>query len=77
MIRNDLGRTARLLDLRPPLYNGGHTFVMLDEAGAVWWCVGCYRPLPRWALDEGFVTTLLGRWCPALFRAIGPAHASP
>jgi hypothetical protein len=56
--------------LRPPLANGGHCFVMLSPH--VWWCIGCHRAVPTWALTEGFVTTLLGRWCPDLFDALDP-----
>lgn len=64
-------RAAHLLAMRPPLANGGHCLIPLD--GDVWWCVGCHRALPGWALAEGFVTTLLGRWCPSLFRSLVPA----
>ena len=66
------GRAKRYLEMRPPLLNGGHCFVPLGPDAEVWWCVGCYRAVPAWALTEGFVTTLIGRWCPALFRQLPP-----
>jgi len=76
------GRALRYLSMRPPLADGGHCFVRLDydigrrssttDVADVWWCIGCYRAVPGWALAEGFATTLLGRWCPALFRQLGP-----
>jgi len=76
------GRAKRYLEMRPPLLDGGHCFVRLDcnidggdppsdVAVDVWWCVGCYRAVPGWALAEGFVTTFLDRWCPSLFRQLG------
>jgi len=71
------GRALRYLEMRPPLLDGGHCFVALGPPPAeVWWCVGCYRAVPTWALTEGFVTTLLDRWCPALFRQLGPGAAA-
>jgi hypothetical protein len=63
-----LGHTARLLALRPPLAYGGHAFVLLGEATL--YCVGCFSAVPRWAVAEGFESTLLARWCPALFLAL-------
>lgn len=70
IIRNPppLGRTARLLALRPPLLNGGHCFVIVDDG---WWqCVGCYFVCPTWVLTEGYVTTHAGRYCRALFKSL-------
>lgn len=47
---------------------GGHTFVLLGDHTA--YCVGCHGAVPRWAIAEGFETTLLARWCPALFKEL-------
>lgn len=77
------------LTMRPPLYNGGHSFTLLTPIGGtagitlfdadgyagppLWRCTGCHGIVPHWALTEGYATTLLGRWCPTLLRALEPA----
>ena len=80
-------RAAELMAMKPPLYNGGHCFIALRPVAhegqlfdtgvwsdtKTWWCLGCHQACPTWAIKEGYVTTLLGRWCPRLLRAIGPA----
>lgn len=81
----ELGRTAHLLAMRPPLAFGGHCFLPVgastpsmltpDSPAATrwWWCVGCHQACPVWAIREGFATTMLGRWCVGLFKMLGPA----
>lgn len=69
---SELGRTAHALAMRPPLHNGGHTLVPIGDT-SWWWCPFCHQGCPRWALTEGYVTTLLGRWCIGLFKMLGPA----
>jgi hypothetical protein len=66
-----LGPTARLLALRPPLVFGGHCFRLHGNCET---CVGCHVTVPRWAVAEELGHQFgLARWCPALFRALGPA----
>jgi hypothetical protein len=72
-------RTSSPIDMLPQLYNGGHGFALLEPLGGyqgpqLWRCCGCHGIVPRWALDEGYVKTLLGRWCRALLPALEPAR---
>lgn len=71
------GRTARALVMRPPLAYGGHCFVLICDGGDherdVLWCAGCQQACPTWAAQEGFATTLLGRWCVGMFKMLEPA----
>ena len=67
--RRSLGRTARLLTLRPPLAYGGHAFAFVGHDLAR--CHGCHVMLPWWAVAEGMGQHFgLARWCPALFEAL-------
>lgn len=69
---NELGRSARLLALRPPLAFGGHSFSLLQGDGIpLSRCVGCLVTLPSWAVAEGMGHHFgLHRWCPHMFRAL-------
>ena len=62
-------RALELMRMRPPLWCGGHSFVLLDEQ--VEWCTGCYQGVPIWAVREGLWAPIIGRWCPRLMRALG------
>lgn len=73
-VRWPLYRRARLLELRPRLAFGGHSFTLACEAEGrspeLWRCSGCLGLLPGWALAEGYEAALLGLWCPGLFAAL-------
>lgn len=61
------------LRYRPPLANGGHSFVLIVESSAyprlwdppydgppLWRCVHCYGIVPEWAIRERFLRPCTG-----------------